>query len=208
MTERLRQLDHVGRRRRACRLRRRVAHRCRDSARLLLSEGADQPARTARCAPPGTHDGRVHRLRCHCAPFRPILDDFLATHKALTCSLSLAGVATLGVAAVPLSRSGGGFEDVAHGALATLGYIGMAVSPMIGAVAFFRRRQIAAAGASALAGVVSAAALAATPFVSADTGLLQRLGLGVVDAWIVAMAISILAGGRATRAVTAPVPAN
>lgn len=127
--------------------------------------------------------------------FAPVLDDFLGTRKALTSSVSLAGLATLGVAAVPLSLSGGGTEDVVHGTFATLGYIGMALSPLIGAVAFYRRRRIAAAAVSGLTGVVSAAALASTPFVSSNFGLLQRLGLGVVHAWLVVMAILILDAG-------------
>lgn len=128
--------------------------------------------------------------------FAPVLDDSLGTRKALTFTVSLAGLATLGVAAVPLSVSGGGTEDVLHGTFATLGYIGMALSPMIGAVAFYRRRRVAAAGISALTGLVSAGALLSTPFVSSHFGLLQRLGLGVVDAWLVVMAISILDGHR------------
>lgn len=139
--------------------------------------------------------------------FAPVLDDSLGARRALTCSLSLAGIATLGVAAVPLSRSGGGTEDIAHGALATAGYIGMALSPMVGAVAFFRRRQVTAGVLSGTAGVVSAASLAATPFVSGQVGLLQRLGLGVVDAWLVIMAILILARSRLLEARVEPLQA-
>jgi hypothetical membrane protein len=135
--------------------------------------------------------------------FAPVLDDSLGTGRVLACTLSLAGLATLGVAAVPLSRSGGGLEDVAHGTFATLGYIGMALSPMTGAVAFYRRHQFTAAGVSGAAGIVSAASLAATPFVSTHIGLFQRLGLGVVDAWLVVMAISILSGRSEVRRLLA-----
>jgi hypothetical membrane protein len=126
--------------------------------------------------------------------FAPVLAHSLGVGKELTCSLSLAGLATLGVAAFPLSRSGGGAEDLVHGIFATLGYIGMALSPMFGAVALHRRGHTRAAVASGAVGVVSAASLAATAFAS-DVGLFQRLGLGVVDAWLVVMAISILRGG-------------
>jgi hypothetical membrane protein len=126
--------------------------------------------------------------------FAPVLADSLGAGKPLRGSLWLAGFATLGVAAFPLSRPGGGAEDLVHGTFATLGYIGMAVSPMIGATSLYRRGHLQSAVVSGAVGVVSAAALVATAFVS-DFGLFQRLGLGVVDAWLVVMAISILLAG-------------
>ena len=173
-----------------------MAHGWNDPAASFGGAGTDQPAGADRGTAPLPHDRRVHLLRRDDAVFAPVLDDFLGTRKALTSTVSLAGLSTLGVAAVPLSLSGGGTEDVVHGTFATLGYIGMALSPLIGAVAFNRRRRIAAAAISGLTGIVSAAASASTPFVSSNFGLLQRLGLGVVDAWLVVMAISILDGGR------------
>jgi hypothetical membrane protein len=123
--------------------------------------------------------------------FAPVLADSLGAGKPLTASLSLAGLATLGVAAFPLSRAGGGAADLVHGTFATLGYVGMAISPMFGAAGLFRRGHVHAAVASGTVGLVSAAALAATAF-AFDVGLFQRLGLGVVDAWLVVMAVSIL----------------
>jgi hypothetical protein len=123
--------------------------------------------------------------------FAPVLADSLKAGRRLTGSLSLAGVATLGVAACPLSSSGGGVQDFVHGSLATLGYAGMALTPMFGAAALHGRGKFRAAVASGAVGVVSAASLVATGF-SPDVGLFQRLGLGVVDAWLVVMAISIL----------------
>jgi hypothetical membrane protein len=124
--------------------------------------------------------------------FAPTLADELGAGRVLTATVSVAGVATLGIAAVPLSRSGGGIEDIAHATLATLGYIGMALSPLAAAVALRRQGRIAAAAASVLVGAVSAVSLAATPFVSSYTGLFQRLGLGVVDTWLVVMAVWVL----------------
>jgi hypothetical membrane protein len=126
--------------------------------------------------------------------FAPVLADSLDAGKALKASVSIAGLATLGVAAVPLSSSGEGTADLLHGMLAVLGYCGMALSPLCGAVALYRRGDTTAAAASVVTGVVSAASLAASTFAS-DVGLFQRLGLGVVDAWLSVMAISILDGG-------------
>jgi hypothetical membrane protein len=120
--------------------------------------------------------------------FAPVLADSLGAGKALRVSATVAGLATLGVAAAPLSASGAGIVDLVHGSFATLGYAGMALSPMLGALAFRRRGDVGAAVASAAAGLVSAASLVATAF-AADVGLFQRLGLGVVDVWLVLMAI-------------------
>jgi len=135
--------------------------------------------------------------------FAPVLSDSLDAGKALTWSLSLAGLATLGVAAFPLARSGGSTEDLVHSTFATLGYIGMALTPMLGAAAFHRLAHFRAAAASGTVGAVSAASLVATAFAS-DVGLFQRLGLGVVDAWLVVMAISVLRSGNGWAAA-APV---
>jgi hypothetical membrane protein len=128
--------------------------------------------------------------------FAPVVSGALGAGKPLTAALALAGVATLGVAAVPLSRSGGGTRDLIHGALATTTYVGMALSPLLGAAAFYRRHNPGGATASALLGLIAAGSLAATPFVT-DVGLYQRLGLGVVDTWILVMAVSILRGALA-----------
>jgi hypothetical protein len=122
--------------------------------------------------------------------FAPALAEALDAGKALTASAALAGLATLGVAAVPLSLSGDGTADLVHGTFAALGYVGMAFSPLLGALGLYRRGDKVAAGASVLVGVVSATSLACTVFLS-DVGFFQRLGLGVVDAWMAVMAISI-----------------
>ena len=123
--------------------------------------------------------------------FAPVLAESIDAGKALRVSATVAGLTTLGVAAAPLSASGAGSIDLVHGAFATLGYVGMALSPMFGALALRRRGNMGAAMASAVVGLVSATSLVATAFV-ADVGLCQRLGLGVVDAWFVVMAIWIL----------------
>lgn len=109
---------------------------------------------------------------------------------ALLVSVTVAGLATLGVAAFPLSRDGGQAQDVAHAVAAGLGYAAMAVSPLIGAAALRRRGLANAARASAVVGVVSAVALVGS--VVAGSGGLQRLGLTVVDVWYVVLAVAVL----------------
>ena len=100
--------------------------------------------------------------------------------RRLLATVTMAGLSTLAVAALPL---GGPAGDGAHAAAAGVGYLAMAVSPAIGA----RSLTGAARTASYLASVVSAASLAASLAGSYDGGF-QRLGLGAVDAWFVAMA--------------------
>ena len=89
-------------------------------------------------------------------------------------SLVIAGVSTLGVAATPLGPG----SDTAHGVLAAIGYLAMAAAPVLAD----RRR-------GALVSAVAAASLVATTLGPAH-GLFQRLGLGIVDAWIVATALA------------------
>lgn len=100
-----------------------------------------------------------------------------------TTTLVVAGVATLGIALLPLEE---GQDDTAHAAAAVTGYVAMMLSPLV----VRGRRPVDVA-----VGLVSAAALAGTA-VGPVSGALQRLGLGVVDAWIVVQA---LRHGRARR---------
>lgn len=106
---------------------------------------------------------------------------------ALRVSVTVAGLATLAVALFPLTREGGQPQDLAHAVSAGIGYVAMAVTPLIGAVAFRRRGMPRAAAASALVGAVSAACLVGTLLVDGAGGL-QRAGLTVVDAWYVVVA--------------------
>ena len=92
-----------------------------------------------------------------------------------TAALVLAGLGTLGVAATPLHP----VDDVPlHAVAAIAGYAGLAAAPMLSRT-----------GRSIPLGILSAACLAATALGPAH-GLLQRVGLSVVDAWIVRRAIS------------------
>jgi len=101
------------------------------------------------------------------------------------------GIATLGVAAFPLDGPAG---DGAHALAAGVGYATLAATPLLAA------RPLARAGlkkASALswgAGIMSAACLVGTT-VGPATGLLQRAGLGIGDAWIVASAVALIRRG-------------
>lgn len=95
------------------------------------------------------------------------------------------GLATLGVGATPLGTSE--TVDLLHGALASVGYATLAVTPWLAAPQLGARE----ARLSRAAAVVSGAALSAT-VVGPAHGLLQRVGLTVGDAWIVAMAVRML----------------
>lgn len=92
---------------------------------------------------------------------------------AATTALVVAGLTTIGVAATPLGPG----SDTAHGVFAGVGYVAMAAAPVL---ADGRR--------GALVSAVAAASLVATTIGPAH-GLFQRLGLGVVDAWIVVTAL-------------------
>lgn len=96
-------------------------------------------------------------------------------------SVTVAGITTLGVAAFPL---GAGYGDVPHAVAAGLGYAAMAASPLLAAPQLLGHWRLA----SYTVGVTSALLLTGTTFGHA-TGALQRAGLGVVDAWFVAMAL-------------------
>lgn len=108
----------------------------------------------------------------------------------LRWSVTTAGLGTLAVAALPLGAS---FGDTPHAVAAGIGYIAMAASPVIGARAFSRDGRGRPAAASYAVGVTSAACLVGSLVGSHDGGF-QRLGLGVVDAWFVVVAVRVLRG--------------
>ncbi|MCU1602364.1 MAG: hypothetical protein JWO22_3073 [Frankiales bacterium] len=88
-----------------------------------------------------------------------------------------AGVGSLGVAAAPLGASWG---DTPHVVAAGVTYVAMAASPTMDG-----NRAV-----GALSGALLLGSLADSPV----TGLLQRAGLGVVDAWFVVRALKQLRG--------------
>jgi hypothetical membrane protein len=110
------------------------------------------------------------------------------------------GVATLAVAAFPLDKSST-FDQV-HAAVAALGYVTLAATPLLAA------RPLAAAGhrrasyLSVAVGVGSGLCLVGTLGGPAH-GLLQRVGLTLGDAWLISSGAWMLSGGRVGRS-TAP----
>ena len=115
--------------------------------------------------------------------------------KGLRGVVTVAGLATVAVAALPLSREPGGTQDVLHAVAAGTGYVAMALTPLVAAAALRRSGRRTAAAASAAVGLVSAGALVGTLLVEGSGGL-QRLGLTVVDAWHVVVAAWVLGRPR------------
>jgi hypothetical membrane protein len=110
-----------------------------------------------------------------------------------------AGLATLAVAALPLTREPGGTQDLLHALAAAVGYLAMALTPLLAVPALRRAGRPGAAAASAVVGVVSATALVASLLVPGATGALQRLGLTVVDGWHVVAALLVLRSAAVGR---------
>ncbi|HVV37432.1 MAG TPA: DUF998 domain-containing protein [Acidimicrobiales bacterium] len=104
--------------------------------------------------------------------------DHLSRRVAALAAVNAA--ATIGVAAFPLEGFGGSFG---HAASAFTGYATLAAMPAV-----HGRR-----GGKALSAVI-AAALVLSIVDESHTGLFQRSGLTLGDAWIVATALSILQG--------------
>ena len=109
---------------------------------------------------------------------------------ALRAVVTVAGLATLAVAALPLTRGGGQAQDVGHAAAAVTGYLAMAATPLVAA----RGLRGAARRVSLAVGLVSVTALVAS--VVTGSGGAQRLGLTVVDGWHVVVACAVLRAGR------------
>lgn len=101
---------------------------------------------------------------------------------------AVAGVATLAVALLPLTREGDQTQDTLHAVAAGTGYLAMAATPLLAASPLRRLGHDRAAAASVVVSAISAAALVGTILFDDRSGGLQRLGLTVVDAWHVAAA--------------------
>lgn len=102
------------------------------------------------------------------------------------------GIATLAVAAAPLDAHG---QSTLHGCFAVAGYLTLAATPLLASRSFARAGRTTWARLSLAAGIASGACLLATVAGPAH-GLFQRVGLGVVDVWIVATALEMLRNGR------------
>ena len=110
-----------------------------------------------------------------------------AAAAAVACGLGSAGIA-----ATPLGFSEG--LDAAHAVAATATYVALAALPILARRPLARSGRRRAAQASAAAGMVAGACLAAS-IAGEPVGLFQRAGLTLVDVWIVASAVA-LAGRR------------
>ena len=100
-----------------------------------------------------------------------------------------AGCCTAGVAAVPLD----GGHDGLHGALAGAGYVALAAVPLLVARSWPRGRRVAVATA-----IAAGLALTASVAVDGPNGLLQRLGLTLLDVWVATTAVRMARRPRRT----------
>lgn len=121
-----------------------------------------------------------------------------ATRTALSRTTAVASLvtaaATVGIAALPLDGPGG---DEPHAAAAGIAYAALAATQLAGAHAFHRQGRWLGARLSLVAGVATAVALAASAAGTSRTGLLQRTGLTIGDAWIVGTSLWMLRASRA-----------
>ena len=103
------------------------------------------------------------------------------------------GLATLAVAATPLDRSD--MIDRLHSIFAGIGYLTLAATPLLAAPPLFMMGHQRLARSGIAAGLTSAIALALTT-TGLPTGLIQRVGLTVSDAWIIATVLTMRRGVR------------
>jgi hypothetical membrane protein len=98
------------------------------------------------------------------------------------------GVATLGVAAFPLDGWAG---DGPHNLAAGIGYVTLAATPLLAAAPLRRLGHRRAAIGSRVVGTAALVSLALTT-VDEHSGLFQRIGLTLGDAWLVVAAVGLL----------------
>ena len=110
------------------------------------------------------------------------------------------GLAALGVAAFPL---GAPWRDDVHGVFAALAYASLAATPLAAAAPLARQGRRRLALASVGVGTVSAALLLAT-VAGPASGLLQRAGLTIGHAWLVASAVGVIRGLRSSAFAITP----
>jgi hypothetical membrane protein len=121
--------------------------------------------------------------------------------RACATALALAAAATLAVAALPLGWSG--LVDRLHGVVAGIGYISLAAAPLVAVGPLRRLGAHRLAGAGAIVATVSTLSLIAS-LVAGPSGALQRLGLTVVDIWIVAVSARVATGRMAPCYASGP----
>lgn len=106
-------------------------------------------------------------------------------------AVTASGLATLVVAGVPVTAEGGTTGDSVHYAAAAVAYTANVVAPFLAGrqMPSWRQRRISEGIALGIA-----AALVGSVVFEDVTGLLQRTGLTLFDAWAVAMAVRGLRG--------------
>jgi len=107
---------------------------------------------------------------------------------------AVSALGTAGVALTPLDTSAA--IDRAHAMTATVGYVGLAATPLLAAAPLRAAGRHGAAAVSIAAGAVIAAALAASALVDDQVGLAQRIGLTTGDVWLAVAGIAIAARRR------------
>jgi hypothetical membrane protein len=109
--------------------------------------------------------------------------------RPVQAAVTVSGLATLAVAALPLSRATGQPVDAWHAVAAGTGYVAQAVAPLLGGR---RLGPGAARTASYAVSAVAALCLVASVLQGGATGLLQRTGLTAVDLWYAVVALHLL----------------
>lgn len=99
------------------------------------------------------------------------------------------GLATIGLAALPLDRSAA--VDTWHGAAAGIAYLTLAGTPMLARRPLRERGHRRLAALSGLIAIVTATSLALS-LTGLPTGLFQRIGLTAGDLWIMGSAAAIM----------------
>ncbi|MBA2718164.1 MAG: DUF998 domain-containing protein [Chloroflexi bacterium] len=119
---------------------------------------------------------------------------FLGEPAALV--LGANALLTVGIMLAPLGRSEHG--DVAHGALAGLGYLALAaMAPSAAPTIIKRRRRLGLASVGV--GVASMACLGLS-LIRPEAGFWQRAGITVTDAWLITMGLLAVTGADRGRA--------
>ena len=109
--------------------------------------------------------------------------------RGLQAAVTATGVGTLAVAAFPLSVAGGTGIDRAHEVAAGSAYLANVAAVLI-ASRYFEDRRVKVG--SWLLGAAMAGSLVASLQFDDYTGVLQRSGLTMYDAWSIALAVHLL----------------
>lgn len=119
----------------------------------------------------------------------------LALPGPAALAAAVSGVASVGIAATPL---GSALGDTLHAICAGIAYVAIAITPILGGRSLGHKGRRQAAAVSIAIGLASTVSLAASILASPWAGVLQRLGLTLGDAWIIATAWHLLPRSKRT----------